>query len=208
VVDDGALLSLMTDIVHGARPAVLASLQGCPELATARLERGATRQRSTEFFLPSIGHHVYAGDTALHLAAAAYQVAIVSDLVAAGADVDAANRRGARPLHYAVDGVPGSDRWNPVAQRDTVGRLLRLGADPDAVDANGTTPLLRAVRNRCASAVEALLAGGADPDIRNRRGSSALHLATTSTGRGGSGSAEAKAEQDRIVRLLAAGTTN
>jgi len=203
-MDDEALLSLMRDIVAGARPAVLARLREEPELTTARLEHGATRQQSTEFFFTDIGHYVYEGDTALHVAAAAHEVALVGELVVAGAAVDASNRRAARPLHYAVDGDPASDRYDSVLQRGTVEALMKFGADPNAVDANGTTPLLRAIRNRCSSAVEALLEGGADPKVKTKRGSSALQLATTSTGRGGSGSAEAQAEQAVIVRLLEA----
>jgi ankyrin repeat protein len=73
-----------------------------------------------EHFLYEIDHHVYAGDTALHIAAAAYEADIARELVSAGANVAAANRRGAEPLHYAVDGVPGSARWNPASQQETV----------------------------------------------------------------------------------------
>jgi hypothetical protein len=62
--------------------------------------------------------------------------------------------------------------------------------------------LHRAVRTRCAAAVQALLDGGADPKRRNGNGSSAMLLARENTGRGGSGSAEAKAQQKEIVRLL------
>ena len=43
-------------------------------------------------------------------------------------------------LHYAVDGIPASARWDPVAQRDTVLCLVELGADPNAADKNGTPP--------------------------------------------------------------------
>ena len=142
------------------------------------------------------------GDTALHLAAARHAMAIVRDVHAAGGRIDAVNRRGARPLHYAVDGDPGSARWNPGAQSATVACLLELGADPNAPDKNGTPPLHRAVRNRCSPAVEALLAGGADPHAPNAKGSTVLQLATWTTGRGGSGGADAKVEQEAIIRLL------
>jgi Ankyrin repeats (many copies) len=80
--------------------------------------------------------------------------------------------------------------------------LVELGADPNAVDINGTPPLLRAVRNRCAVAVEALLDVGADPLATNGRGSTAVQLAHWTTGRGGSGSPEAGAQQREILRLL------
>ena len=145
---------------------------------------------------------MYAGDTALHIAAAAHQAAVACELLDAGAAIAAANRRGAQPLHYAVDGSPGSACWDPVAQRDTVICLVERGADPNAVDANGTPPLHRAVRNRCAAAVEVLLDAGADPQATNRRGSTAIQLAGWTTGRGGSGSPEARSQQQQILRLL------
>jgi ankyrin repeat protein len=104
----------------------------------------------------------------------------------------------------AVDGVPGSARWSPVAQQDTVLSLVDLGAGPNAVDKNGTPPLHRAVRNRCAAAVKALLDVGADPHTPNASGSTAMQLARGTTGRGGSGSAEARAQQREILRLLEA----
>jgi hypothetical protein len=80
--------------------------------------------------------------------------------------------------------------------------LIAAGADPDATAAGGVTPLLRAVRNRCSAAVRALLDAGADPQQRNDHGSSALDLARLTTGRGGTGSPEAKAEQAEIIRIL------
>ena len=123
-------------------------------------------------------------------------------LLSAGADVGAGNRRGAQPLHYAVDGGPGSPTWNPVAQADTVACLIASGADPNAVDKGGVTPLHRAVRNRCADAGRALLDGGADARRTNSRGSTPWQLATWTTGRGGVGSAESKAQQEEIVALL------
>ena len=155
-----------------------------------------------ESFRPDIGHQVYAGDTPLHLAAAAFRPDTVAALLESGADVRARNRRGAEPLHYAVDGGPGSALWNPARQRETVAALLAAGADPNAFDKNGTSPLHRAVRNRCAAAVAALLDGGADPKMTNGKGSTPLDLTRWTTGRGGSGSATARAQRDEIVRLL------
>ena len=198
------LMRFALAIVRGDRADVSGLLAGAPELAAACLAGGATRNGAEECFLDEIRHMMYAGDTALHIAAAAYEAGIASDLVKAGASVAAANRRGAQPLHYAVDGIPGSPRWNPIAQRDTVVCLLERGADPNAADKNGTAPLHRAVRNRCAAAVKALLDAGADPDAVNRSGSTAAQLARWTTGRGGSGSAEASAQQLEILGLLQA----
>ena len=202
VCGDATLMSFARAIANGDQARALGLLAEAPDLALACLAQGATRHRAEEYFLEEIRHIVYAGDTALHIAAAAYEVGIVRELVNAGASAAAANRRGAQPLHYAVDGGPGNARWNPVVQRDTVLCLLQLGADPNAFDKNGTAPLHRAVRNRCAAAVNALLDGGADPRAPNRRGSTPVQLACWMTGRGGAGSAEAKAQQTEIVRLL------
>jgi ankyrin repeat protein len=200
-VDQPALMALIRAI--GADDAAaLRLLAASAELATARIAQGATRQASTEYYLDPIAHYVYAGDTALHVAAAAYRHEIAQQLLGRGADVRARNRRGAEPLHYAADGTPGGPTWNPDAQAATIAILIAAGADPNAADNSGVMPLHRAVRTRCAAAVKALLAGGADPLAKNRNGSSPMQLATRNTGRGGAGSPEAKAQQVEIVRLL------
>jgi len=199
---EAAVSRLARAIVQGDQARVLELLAGAPELTQTRLVGGATQDGSMEYFVAEIRHVVYAGDTALHLAAACYESDMARALVKAGASVAAVNRRGARPLHYAVDGGPGHTRWNPVAQRDMVVCLLQLGADPNVSDKNGTAPLHRAVRNRCAAAVGALLDGGADPNATNRSGSTAVQLAHWTTGRGGTGSNQARAQQRDILRLL------
>jgi hypothetical protein len=177
-------------------------LAASPDLASACLEEGAARHGPEDYFLEELKHYLYSGDTALHVAAAAYQEEIARKLIAAGANVRARNRRGAEPLHYAVDGGPGSLTWNPSAQAAMVASLIAAGADPNAVDKSGVTPLHRAVRTRCAAAVKVLLESGADIRRKNRNGSTPMQIATRTTGRGGSGSPEAKAQQAQIVRLL------
>jgi hypothetical protein len=200
--DDGELRGLIDAIVQGDTQAISRALEAAPGLATARVKGGATRSAPQENFLEAIRHYVYAGDTALHLAAAAHRAEVVGPLLARGAEVSAQNRRGAQPLHYAVDGGPGSPAWSPQNQRATVEALLRASADPDAVDKSGVTPLHRAIRNRCAAAVEALLQGGADARRPNGSGSTPLQLAAWTTGRSGSGSPEAREQQEQITRLL------
>src|SRR5436190_12879873 len=52
-------------------------------------------------------HWIYAGDTALHAAAAGHRVPMVELLIGAGADASTAqNHRRSQPLHYAADGSP------------------------------------------------------------------------------------------------------
>jgi ankyrin repeat protein len=153
---------------------------------------------SEEVFVASIVHQLYAGDTALHVAAAGFREKIVVQLLAAGADFTARNRRGAQPLHYACD----TNHHAPDAQAATITVLLEAGADPNARDKSGTAPLHRAVRTRGSAAVGALLEGGAGPNLRNGNGSTPMRLAQQTTGRGGTGTTEAKAEQATIIQLL------
>jgi len=200
--DDSALLTLIRTIARGDDAAALRLLAASPHLASAHVEDGATRAAARDHFLDDIRHYVYAGDTALHIASAAYRRDVAKRLIAAGADVRARNRRGAEPLHYAADGGPGSPSWSPREQAATIACLIAAGADSNASDKSGVTPLHRAVRTRCAAAVKALLDGGADARLANGSGSMPMQLAAQTTGRGGSGSPEAKAQQAEIVRLL------
>jgi hypothetical protein len=199
--EEWALLALLHSIAHGDASAV-ATIAASPELVRQPVIGGATRDDAVSWYLTVIEHYVYAGDTPLHVAAAAYRPDIALLLLARGALVGARNRRGAEPLHYAADGGPNLSTWDPGAQAATVTCLIEAGANPNALDKGGVGPLHRAVRSRCTAAVRALLAGGADPNLANKSGSTPLALATQTTGRGGSGSAEAKREQVEIVRLL------
>src|SRR5947209_1566867 len=146
--------------------------------------RLATRLiQKPKLYQSKIFHWIYAGDTALHLAAAGYRVEIVKALIKAGADANAAkNMRNSGPLHYAADGFITGPTWNAKRQVATIQCLLEHGADIHLQDKNGATPLHRAVRTRCAAAVKFLLASGADPTIKNKPGSTAFHLAVQNTG--------------------------
>jgi ankyrin repeat protein len=197
-----ALQGLLRAIASQNRARASQLLLETPVLARLAIRVGATREAPRGYFFEEITHYAYASDTPLHIAAAAYQRDIVEELVSKGGNVSARNRRGAEPLHYAADGVPGSAAWAPDAQYAVVEFLARAGADPNSEDKSGVAPLHRAVRTRCAAAVRALLANGADAVRRNKSGSTPLHLAVQNTGRGGSGSAVSHAEQAKIIRLL------
>ena len=190
------LTQLIVAIATSDQQTALALLDATPSLVTAGLAR------DEEFFVAERLAQVYEGDTALHAAAFSYDTAMARELVARGANIRARNRRGAEPLHAATMGGPGAAHWNPTQQRTVILSLVEAGADPNAKAAGGVTPLHRAVRNRCSAAVEALLSVGADPHLANDSGSIASDLAHWTTGRGGTGSAEAKAEQEIIIRLL------
>lgn len=104
------------------------------------------------------------GVTVLHKALHVYsaqRIAIVRQLIAAGADVNAAARDGRTPLHWAADfDVP-----------DAVPLLLRAGASVDARDEDGATPLFTA-RPEVA---RLLIAAGADVRATDREGNVPLH---------------------------------
>ncbi len=192
------LLDFIRAVVDGDIDEVSRRLAASPVLARTASDVGATRHGSSAFFFADIAHYFYAGDTALHMAAAAFRRPVAEILIAHGAECRAKNRRGAEPLHYAAD----ANRSNPTAQAEIIDYLLSVGADANALDHSGVAPLHRAVRTRSLAAVRALLDGGANSRLPNKTGSTPLHLAVQTTGRGGSGSPDARAGQAGIVRLL------
>src|SRR5256885_11605608 len=109
-MDASAFLQLVRLIVKSDVANVARRLRADPSLATMASPVGATRQRAAHFFFTEIGHYIYAGDTALHMAAAAFSRPMAELLVSHGADCRAKNRRGAEPLHYAAD---GNRSWPP-----------------------------------------------------------------------------------------------
>lgn len=194
--------ALLNAILDDDRATVEAQLQANAKFASRLME--VARLYDSRIF-----HWIYVGDTALHLAAAGYRVEIVRQLLAAGADPNAAqNHRHSGPLHYAADGYINGPAWDAKRQVRTVGVLLDAGAEINAQDKNGAAPLHRAVRTRCADAVRCLLKAGADPTLKNKPGSTPFHLAVQDTGRGGSGAAMARAAQRQIIEeFLARGVS-
>ena len=203
-VETSELFSLMQAIVRNDASEVAMRLENSPSLAREPLILGATREVAADFFFEEINHYLYAGDTPLHAAAAGYRIEIARMLLQNGATVTSRTRRGAEPLHYAADGGPGSPHWNPEAQAATILLLIQAGANPNALDKTGVAPLHRAVRQRCPAAVDSLLKNGADVLLKNKSGTTPLRLAVLTTGRGGSGTPEAKVCQQQIIELLLA----
>ncbi len=96
--------------------------------------------------------------TPLHLASRSGHSSAVTKLLDAGADFGAVTTNsGVTPLHLASAAIGGEE---------AVVALLSHGADPNAREsAAGQTPLIFAASSNRATAVRALLEGGANPDL-------------------------------------------
>jgi ankyrin repeat protein len=187
--------------------AVLANDSSEIAAIAARTPSAVAQRVEQDVLVTELPHMLYRGDTPLHLAAAGLRHDAARALLAAGAPLDAVNRRGATVLHYACDPRPASATWDPAAQRRIIKLLVSRGVAVDQPDRGGVTALHRAVRARSPAAVAALLTAGADPRAATTKaGSTALHLAVAPTG--ASGTAKTGGDQIEIVRmLLAAGAT-
>lgn len=91
----------------------------------------------------------------------------VAMLIAAGADVNAADRHGRTPLMFAVGKYV--NYW-------AASQLVEGGADVNARDEGGCTALMKARR---ADAIKLLLEAGAELNAANAYGTTALSVATT-----------------------------
>jgi hypothetical protein len=126
--------------------AIVANEAEAVRLVRATPEIARTRVRADRL-VKDIPHHLYVGDTALHVAAAALRPLAIAALIKAGADTNAENRREATALHYACDPRPKAGQtWNPSKQRSVIELLLVAGSDVEHQDKAGATPLHRAVR--------------------------------------------------------------
>ena len=130
------------------------------------------------------------GDTPLHVVArvtnrwmpkGVYQQfeAVEILLLARKADINARNKYGFTPLHFAALSV-----WAGTTQTQF---LLANGAEVDARNNDGNTPLFIAVFWDQKRAAEVLLKHGADINARNKNGDTPLHWAAN---RGHKGVAE------------------
>lgn len=118
------------------------------------------------------------GGNLLHPHVAAAHLQVVEALLAASADVDAADLSGATPLHLAAY----FSNKNPSPERLALVRLLlSSGANVNARDNEGMTPLamaglLASGRDGETELLEILLSAGSDVNARDAGGDTPLHL--------------------------------
>src|SRR3954470_24385592 len=93
---DPELWQLLLAIATGDEPRASRLLAASPRLAMDASSLGATRSSSQSYFIEEIAHHVYEGDTALHIAAAAHQTHITKERVGNGGGVGASHSTGAQ----------------------------------------------------------------------------------------------------------------
>jgi len=102
--------------------------------------------------------------TLLHIAAGFGLKNVVNALLAKGADINAIDKYGKTPLHYAQNA-------------GVVKALVAKDADVKVVDIFGNTPLHYAAEKGCIDVVNALLSAGAKINAVNRHRRTPLHLA-------------------------------
>ena len=117
----------------------------------------------------------------------------VQRLLDLGADIDVRNYKGKTALHYAAK----------AGFLKVINLLIEKGATVDATDKEGETPLFEAIRStikdgdKQQGAIEALLLKGANPNLRNRKGLTALQVARRMR----------RSEKEKVVALLQAYST-
>ena len=104
------------------------------------------------------------GESPLMLVALKGQLDIADQMVKRGADV---NKTGWTPLHYAAS----------TGQVSLISLLLENNAYIDAESPNQSTPLMMASMYGTPAAVKLLLDEGADPQLKNQQGLTALQFA-------------------------------
>jgi ankyrin repeat protein len=117
--------------------------------------------------------------TPLHHAIISPDVKVVQFLLESGADVHSRDDKGRTPLHLVNMAYIYDDELEGQA-REIIRLVLEGGANMNAQDKNGDTPLLLAhPRLNGARVARILLMNGAEPNVKNNDGETALHRSLT-----------------------------
>ncbi len=154
-----------SDGEQGRTPLMHAAWSGKTQIVKLLLSAGASVEALDQY-----------GETPLHYAARSIRdedaAQITGLLLAAKAPVNAADKAGETALHVAA----GNDDPERLKQ------LLAAGARTNAIDHTGRTALMNAVEARdqthsLVARVQLLIEHGADPDLRDKDGKTALEIA-------------------------------
>jgi ankyrin repeat protein/mono/diheme cytochrome c family protein len=178
---DPRVTALIAAVRAGNRPEIERQIAASPEVVKGKDEGGST---------------------ALHHAAGYGPITNVELLINKGADVNAKNRRGSTPLHWAIHDdakvrlllVKGADVNTKQAQGrtplflaamlgdgvPTMRLLFSKGADPNLASANGQTPLMMAAARGNVEGMRLLIEKRAEVNTRDGAGETALMSACTS----------------------------
>ena len=155
LLDSGADIEAKGNI--SSTPLYQASQEGKLEVVQLLVARGAV-----------VDTRIVSGGTPLMVASAKGHAPVVRALLAAGADVRARNNRSWTALHMA----------SLYGRTEALRELLKSDeAELNAQDAFGTSPLMDACAKGHLMAATLLIGHGADVNVLNHAGESALHLA-------------------------------
>ena len=157
-----ATLATLASRGDGDTPEGVVTVDPGPTATATPVPEQATRAASNSAFTP-----LPPGKPSLYRAIWAGTIDEVTNLVAAGADVNADGGDGEPLLYTAI--------WR--AEPEKVQILVDAGADLNARDADGDPLLYTAVWREKPEALNTLIASGADVNLRGANGESLLYVA-------------------------------
>lgn len=155
LIDEGALVNASND--YDQTPLVSASWKGNPEIVWLLVENGA-----------EVNHAATFGNTILHNLAANGNVKSIHIVLDKGANANSIDEQGKLPLHNAVIN----------RNADAIALLLKYTDNVNLQEDNlGNTPLHIAAINGDTKSSEILINAGADNEIKNNHGKTAVDYA-------------------------------
>jgi ankyrin repeat protein len=103
---------------------------------------------------------------------------IVTQLIDAGADLNAQNKTGNSPLSAVIPHIARLNKSKLYTHYDIIHKLIHAHADLDIQNNNGDTALMRAIKFNTPDIVQKLIRAGADETLQDNTGRDIIHYAT------------------------------